>query len=316
MTDGGMERTLGEQMLYYEARAGEYDEWWLRRGRYDHGAVDNEAWFSEQAEARAALISAIPEGGSVADLACGTGIWTVLLAAHANRVTAIDGSVAMLAKAEERLTQAGLVDRVEFLQADLFAWRPSARFDAIFLGFFLSHVPHDMIDGIFRSVHDALNPGGKVPTLVEDDFVLTESGAIVAYLADKRPDVGLMPAAGTPERAKCWQWMLFALTELEQPLWTISKHTFALPEKLRVPAIIPTAKKEFLRAAGVLATGLGDREWLGGDAFTGADLMVGHTLAWARAFSVPWEQPTIDAYAERVLSRPALARASAREQAA
>ncbi|MCB9540049.1 MAG: glutathione S-transferase family protein [Myxococcales bacterium] len=162
----------------------------------------------------------------------------------------------------------------------------------------------------------ALNPGGKVPTLVEDDFVLTESGAIVAYLADKRPDVGLMPAAGTPERAKCWQWMLFALTELEQPLWTISKHTFALPEKLRVPAIIPTAKKEFLRAAGVLATGLGDREWLGGDAFTGADLMVGHTLAWARAFSVPWEQPTLDAYAERVLSRPALARASAKEQAA
>ena len=162
MTDGGMERTLGEQMLYYEARAGEYDEWWLRRGRYDHGAVDNEAWFSEQAETRAALISAIPEGGSVADLACGTGIWTVLLAAHANRVTAIDGSVAMLAKAEERLTQAGLVDRVEFLQADLFAWRPSARFDAIFLGFFLSHVPHDMIDGIFRSVHDALNPGGKI----------------------------------------------------------------------------------------------------------------------------------------------------------
>jgi demethylmenaquinone methyltransferase/2-methoxy-6-polyprenyl-1,4-benzoquinol methylase len=157
-----MERTLGEQMLYYEARAGEYDEWWLRRGRYDHGAADNEAWFAEQAEARAALISAIPDGGHVADLACGTGIWTVLLAAHADRVTAIDGSVAMLAKAEERLTQAGLIDRVEFLQADLFAWRPSAKFDAIFLGFFLSHVPEDMIDGILRSVADALKPGGTL----------------------------------------------------------------------------------------------------------------------------------------------------------
>ncbi len=162
MTDSGMERTLGEQMLYYEARAGEYDEWWLRRGRYDHGADDNDAWFAEQAEARAALISAIPEGGDVADLACGTGIWTVLLAAHADRVTAIDGSVAMLAKAEDRLTQSGLVDRVTFLQADLFAWRPTAQYDAIFLGFFLSLVPDDMIDGIFRSVHEALKPGGKI----------------------------------------------------------------------------------------------------------------------------------------------------------
>ena len=162
MTDNGMERTLGEQMLYYEARAGEYDEWWLRRGRYDHGVDHNDVWFAEQAEARATLISAIPEGGSVADLACGTGIWTVLLAAHADRVTAIDGSVAMLAKAEERLTQSGLVDRVNFLQADLFAWKPSTQFDAIFLGFFLSHVPDDMIDGIFRSVHDALKPGGKI----------------------------------------------------------------------------------------------------------------------------------------------------------
>jgi ubiquinone/menaquinone biosynthesis C-methylase UbiE len=162
MTDSGMERTLGEQMLYYEARAGEYDEWWLRRGRYDHGAADNEAWFAEQAEARAALIAAIPDGGHVADLACGTGIWTVLLAAHADRVTAIDGSVAMLSKAEERLTQAGLIDRVNFLQADLFAWRPATKFDAIFLGFFLSHVPEDLIDGILRSIEDALKPGGTL----------------------------------------------------------------------------------------------------------------------------------------------------------
>ena len=126
------------------------------------GRKTNEAWFSEQAEARAALIAAIPSGGIVADLACGTGIWTVLLASHADRVTAIDGSVAMLAKAEERLTQSGLVDRVTFLQADLFAWRPATQFDAIFLGFFLSHVPEDRIDSIFRSVANALRPGGKL----------------------------------------------------------------------------------------------------------------------------------------------------------
>lgn len=159
--DDGMERTLGEQMLYYEARAGEYDEWWLRRGRYDHGEADNDAWFAEQAEARSFLIEAIP-AGEVADLACGTGIWTEQLAAHASHVTAIDGSVAMLAKAEERLVRSGAIDRVTFIQGDLFAWRPSSQFDAIFLGFFLSHVPEDRIDGVLQSVAAALKPGGRM----------------------------------------------------------------------------------------------------------------------------------------------------------
>lgn len=161
MTDDGMQRTLGEQILYYEARAGEYDEWWFRTGRYDHGPVENEAWFSEQAEVRAELIEAIPQG-DVADLACGTGIWTDLLAAHANHVTAIDGSVAMLAKAEERLVSTGLADRVTFLQADLFAWRPNQKFDAIFLGFFLSHVPDNLLDRVLQPVASALKPGGKL----------------------------------------------------------------------------------------------------------------------------------------------------------
>jgi demethylmenaquinone methyltransferase/2-methoxy-6-polyprenyl-1,4-benzoquinol methylase len=161
MTDDGMQRTLGEQMLYYEARAGEYDEWWFRTGRYDQGPAENDAWFSEQAEVRAQLIEAIPHG-DVADLACGTGIWTDLLAAHANHVTAIDGSVAMLSKAEERLVSTGLADRVTFLQADLFAWRPAQQFDAVFLGFFLSHVPDHLLDRVLQPVASALKPGGKL----------------------------------------------------------------------------------------------------------------------------------------------------------
>ena len=160
MTDDGMERTLGEQMLYYEARAGEYDEWWFRKGRYDHGQQENERWFSEQAEARAALIAATPKG-EVADLACGTGIWTDVLAAHADHVTAVDGSVAMLAKAEERLDQTELAGKTTFVQADLFFWRPEPRFDAVFLGFFLSHVPDDRLDQVLQTVAASLKPGGR-----------------------------------------------------------------------------------------------------------------------------------------------------------
>ncbi len=158
---GEVDRTLLEQLLYYEARAGEYDEWWFRRGRYDHGPADNADWFAEQATARAALEAAIPHG-DVVDLACGTGIWTELLAARAATVTGIDGSVAMLSLAEERVARAGVADRCAFLQANLFEWRPEPIYDAVFMGFFLSHVPEERLADLLRGVAGALKPGGVV----------------------------------------------------------------------------------------------------------------------------------------------------------
>lgn len=161
----------------------------------------------------------------------------------------------------------------------------------------------------------AISPGRKVPTLVNDEFALTESGAIVTWIGERFPDSGFLPPAGTPERAHYDQWCLFVLTELEQPLWTIGKHRFALPKGWRVPAIIDTAAKEWGRAARLLSDGLGDRPWILGGAFSFADVMVGHTLAWAAAFKLPPEQPNLQAYAERVLARPALARAWERETA-
>ncbi|MCA9720643.1 MAG: glutathione S-transferase family protein [Myxococcales bacterium] len=161
----------------------------------------------------------------------------------------------------------------------------------------------------------AINPGGKVPALIDGDAVLTESAAIVLYLAERFPNAGLVP--GDPlERARCVQWCFFVIGELEQPLWTMTKHAFVLPPKLRVPAILATAASEWKRAAAVLSTGLGERPYLLGDAFTAADIMVGHTLAWATAAQQPLEAENLVAYRDRVLARPALARAQAREQAA
>ena len=69
-----------------------------------------------------------------------------------------------------------------------------------------------------------INPAGKIPVLVDGDLVLTESVAIVLYLAEKYPDKGLLPA-GLNERAQVNRWLLFAATELEQPLWRIARHT-------------------------------------------------------------------------------------------
>ncbi len=161
-----------------------------------------------------------------------------------------------------------------------------------------------------------INPGGKVPAFVDGNLSLTESGAICMYVADKFPSAKLTPPPAGAERAQFHQWCLFALTELEQPLWTMSKHQFALPEKMRVPAIVETATWEFARAAAVLTQGLADREFIVGDSFTVADILLANTLEWARRRGLEITQPTLNAYAERHLSRPALARALERERAA
>ena len=137
--------------------------------------------------------------------------------------------------------------------------------------------------------------------------MLTESGAIVSYLGAGPP---LTPAA-PQDRARFDQWCFFACTELEQPLWTIGKHKFALPRDWRVPAIFETCGREFARAAGVFAEGLGEKTWILGETFTMADVLLGHTLFWANAFKLPLAHDNLVAYRERAWARPARERAYA-----
>lgn len=159
----------------------------------------------------------------------------------------------------------------------------------------------------------AVNPGGKVPVLVDDGLTLSESAAICTYVGDRFPASGLTPAAGTPERATYYQWCYFVIGELEQPLWTMAKHRFGLPEDWRVPGITATASKEFDLAVRVLEQGLGERPYLLGDSFTAADILAAYTLNWGRKWRVLKTSPSLDAYLGRTLSRPALDRARQRE---
>jgi glutathione S-transferase len=80
----------------------------------------------------------------------------------------------------------------------------------------------------------ALNPAGKVPVLVDGEFVLTESVAIVLYLAEKYTEKNLLPA-GVELRAQVNRWLMFTATELEQPLWRIARHTAIYPKDKRLP---------------------------------------------------------------------------------
>ncbi len=161
-----------------------------------------------------------------------------------------------------------------------------------------------------------VSPSGKVPVLVDGDLVLSESAAICTYIGDLYPASRLTPAWDTADRARYNQWMAFAIAELEQPLWTIAKHRFALPKELRVPAVEAAAKWEFGRACRVLEKGLGERAFIVADHFTAADIMLAHVIAWANSARIQVESALLQGYADRLLARPALVRAMKRETAA
>ncbi|MEX2273995.1 MAG: class I SAM-dependent methyltransferase [Actinomycetota bacterium] len=150
---------LEEQTAYYEARAAEYEDCYLRRGRYDTGPAENAAWFVETARLEAAA-EKFDASGTVLELACGTGLWTRFLAPRAKRLVAVDNAANVLELNRRRYGAAN----VEYEQADIFDWAPSPqdRFDAIFSGFFISHIPPALFEGFWNDLRSWLSPGGSV----------------------------------------------------------------------------------------------------------------------------------------------------------
>ena len=152
---------LSEQLAYYRARAGEYDDWFYRRGRYDWGTELNARWFAEADIARQALHKLGPVDTAL-ELACGTGIWTEELAQVARRVTALDGSPEVLELNRLRLAALDTnAPHVTHLQADLFAWEPDREFDLVIFCFWISHIPEERLDVFLDKVRRATRPGGR-----------------------------------------------------------------------------------------------------------------------------------------------------------
>ena len=152
---------LRGQLAYYRARAGEYDEWFLRQGRHDRGPEWNRRWFSEVEWVRHEL-DAFGPAGDVLELACGTGLWTTELARHADSITAVDASPEVLDINHSRLRDAHPETPVRYVRADLFDWHPEGAYDVVFFGFWLSHVPPDRFAAFWKLVRSALGPGGRV----------------------------------------------------------------------------------------------------------------------------------------------------------
>jgi glutathione S-transferase len=148
-----------------------------------------------------------------------------------------------------------------------------------------------------------INPAGKIPVLVDGDLVLTESVAIVLYLAEKYANKGLLPV-NLDERAQVNRWLLFAATELEQPLWRISRHTLLYPEAQRLRADVIIASREFKDMATVLEKHMQGREYVVGDRVTVADFVLAYTLDWGNEDKLLGECPQLLAYMKRMYARP------------
>jgi glutathione S-transferase len=154
-----------------------------------------------------------------------------------------------------------------------------------------------------------VHPLGVVPALQDDGFTMFESAAIIMHLADKFPEKGLAPAAGSRERAEYYQWIVFAMTEVEPPLIQILQHTRFLPEAERQPAMIEKASTRAKTVATVIQDRLQGREYIVGNRFTAADVVMGGVLNLANRLGQLGDHPGLQAYVQRLLERPAAKKA-------
>lgn len=153
------------------------------------------------------------------------------------------------------------------------------------------------------------NPSGKIPALVDGDEVLTNSMAILTYLADKHGK--LTAPAGTPARARQDAMTFWLIDEFDAILWAAAKHSFILPEEKRVAAVKDVLKEEFSASAAQLATRL-DGPFLAGDSLTVPDILACHCLNWAVGAGFPRVDDKLFNYGKELRQRPAFQAAAAK----
>jgi glutathione S-transferase len=159
-----------------------------------------------------------------------------------------------------------------------------------------------------------VNPSGKVPVLEVDGEYIIDSVAICQFLADKHGR--FTHPAGTVARAHQDSFTQFATDDVESSLWTAAKHTFVYPKELRIEDAKKACQHDFDRAMTALSKRLGDSAYVTGESFTVPDVLLGHCLGWGK--SIGWTIPegNLQAYLERVRSRPAFKQATAARDAA
>jgi glutathione S-transferase len=153
------------------------------------------------------------------------------------------------------------------------------------------------------------NPAGKVPVLVADGVPISDSVAIMTFLADRHGQFTHTP--GTIERARQDSLTNAILDEFDAVLWTAARHSFVLPEERRVPEVKESLKWEFERSQEQFVPRMAeDGPFLMGDEMTIPDILLAHCMGWAVNAKFPVTEPFRE-HARRMRDRPAFARASA-----
>jgi glutathione S-transferase len=147
--------------------------------------------------------------------------------------------------------------------------------------------------------HRERHPLGRVPVIEDDGAFLIESAAIVLSLADRHPEAGLNYTLGTRERELVYQWILFAVTEIDP--YVVS----ARDERESDPERSAQAAERAAKAVAVVERDLGSREFIVGDRLTAADIVLGAILAFARRQGIVEDSPNVERYLDALAARPA-----------
>ena len=161
----------GEMVAYYEARAPEYDDWYLRRGRYSHGPIHDTAWNAEL-DAAGRWLDGLSMDGRIVELAAGTGWWSPLLA-QKGELWLFDAAEGPLERARDRLLAHGL--RAHLHVRDAWAEPDGEPAGVLFAGFWLSHVERRRTGEFIGLASRWLAPGGRLAII--DSLPDPQSGA-------------------------------------------------------------------------------------------------------------------------------------------
>ena len=151
------------------------------------------------------------------------------------------------------------------------------------------------------------NPMGKLPTLIDDDMVVTEAAAIALYLADRYAPARLAPALDDPRRGTYLRWAFFAPSVIEPAVmaksseWTVKEVAAGWGDYASMMAAVETA--------------IADKAFVLGDEFSMVDVVLGGTLSFMIGFKQIEPTPAVEAYVGRLITRPAWQRAEARNAA-
>lgn len=155
----------------------------------------------------------------------------------------------------------------------------------------------------------ALNPMGKVPTIVHGDAVVSECAAICAYLADAFPEAGLAPPPG--RRGAYYRWLFFAAGPLEAAVVNRTLGFEVPSEQER-----NVGYGNFSHVMDTLEMAVSGSDYVAGGTFSAADVYVGAHVNWGLQFETIEKRAAFQSYHDRVTDRPAFRRAAERDDAA